>query len=241
MLGTVTAPDGMGKTMYSEMVAEHWAKRRNRICYIHYELSKGLMMQRRLARHARVAVRDLRGGKLTAEQKTRVTAVRPRLEEWDGQITYVHAPGWTMERTIEELRKHHANGMCDAVVVDYLEKVAASARQMKMHLEWFQREADNVEQLKNFAESVGVPVLMVAQMSKAGKSKDMNQLDRTAMRGAGEKSEKSNLVVMLNRKREQDGYSNEVDVLIDKNTMGPSGMQFKQLMVPEFFDVRDLV
>jgi hypothetical protein len=68
----------------------------------------------------------------------------------------------------------------------------------------------------------------------------MSQLDRSNMRGAGEKSEKANLVVLLNRKREVDGYSNEVDVLIDKNTMGPSGMQFKQLMIPEYFDVRDL-
>jgi replicative DNA helicase len=240
MLGVITAPDGMGKTMYAEMIGEHWAARRNRICYVHYELSKSIMMQRRLARHARVTVRDIRSGTLTPEQKHKVAEVRPRLSEWDGQITYVHAPGWTMERTIEQLRKHQAEGACDGVVIDYLEKVAASSRQMKMHLEWFQREADNVEQLKNFAESVGVPVLMVAQMSKSGKSQGIDKLDRTAMRGAGEKSEKANLVVMLTRKREADGYSNEVDVLIDKNTMGKSGNQFKQLMIPEYFDVRDL-
>lgn len=240
MLAVLTAPDGMGKTIYAEMIAEHWAKKRNRVCYVHYELSKSVMMQRRLARHALVTVRDIRNGTLTRQQQAQIVAVRPMLAEWAGQITYIHAPGWTMERTIEELRKQHAEGACDVVVVDYLEKAAAASRQIKMRLEWYQREADNVEQLKTFAESAAVPVLMVAQMRKDAKSKDMAQLDRSSMRGAGEKSEKANLVVMLNRKRETDGYSNEVDVLIDKNTMGPSGMQFKQLMRPEYFDVRDL-
>jgi replicative DNA helicase len=241
MLATLTAPDGMGKSTYAEMIAEHWAEHRNRVCYVHYELNKAVMMQRRLARHALVTVRDIRSGQLTPEQKARVRAVRPMLAEWAGQITYIHAPGWTMERTVDELRKQHAEGACDAVVVDYLEKVAASSRQMKMRMEWFQREADNVEQLKTFAESVGVPVVMVAQMRKDAKSKDMAQVGRGDMRGAGEKSEKANLVVLLNRKREADGYSNEVDVLIDKNTMGQAGVQFKQLMRPEYFDVRDLV
>lgn len=240
LLAVVTAPDGMGKSTYAECLAEHWAMKRNAIVYVHYELNKSVMMQRRLARHARVTVRDIRNGQLTPEQRGRVAEVRRRLSEWEGQINYLHAPGWTMERTIEELRRLHAEGLCVAVVVDYLEKVAASTRQMKMRLEWFQREADNVEQLKNFAESAGVPVLMVAQMRKDTKSRTLDQIDRGAIRGAGEKSEKANLVVLLNRKREDEGYANEIDVLIDKNTMGRAGVQFQQYMQPEFFDVRDL-
>lgn len=241
MLATITAPDGIGKSLYAEMIGEHWASRGNRIAYVHYELSKSVMMQRRLARHARVPVRDIKSGQMTRDQKRSVAEVRPRLLKWDGQITYVHAPGWTMERTVEQLRKHHAEGLADAVVIDYLEKVAASTRQLKMFgPNIYQREADNVEQLKNFAESSDIPVVMVAQMTKAGKGKDMKDVDRTDMKGAGEKSDKANLVVMLNRKREEEGYSNEVDVLIDKQTMGPSGKQFKQLMIPEYFDVRDI-
>ena len=37
----------------------------------------------------------------------------------------------------------------------------------------------------------------------------------------------------------ESGYSNEVDVLIDKNTMGGTGT-FKQLMQPEYFRVGDI-
>lgn len=240
MLGVITAPDGMGKTIYAECISEHWAQRRNRVVYVHYELNRAWMMQRRLARHARVPVRSIRSNDLTPEQRNAIAVVRPRLLEWQGMIHYEHTPGWTMERTIAELTKLRADGMCDVVVIDYLEKVAPSPRQMKLHMEWYQREADNVEQLKNFAEATEVPVLMVAQMRKDSKSKDMSQLDRGSMRGAGEKSEKANLVVLLNRKREDIGYSNEVAVLVDKNTMGPSGATFAQWMQPEYFDVRDI-
>ena len=60
----------------------------------------------------------------------------------------------------------------------------------------FQREADNVEQLKNFAESTETPVLMLAQMSKAGKSTKFDDLIAPTC-GAGEKSEKANIVVLL--------------------------------------------
>jgi len=44
---------------------------------------------------------------------------------------------------------------------------------------------------------------------------------------------------LLKRDRIEDGYTNEVDVLVDKNTMGGTGT-FKQLMQPEYFRVGDI-
>lgn len=54
-----------------------------------------------------------------------------------------------MERTTAELRRLHAEGECNVVVLDYLEKATPSQRQLKMFgTNLYQREADNVEQLK---------------------------------------------------------------------------------------------
>ena len=145
-----------------------------------------------------------------------------------------------MERTVAELTRLTAEGLCDVVVLDYLEKAAASRRQLQMFgTNGFQREADNVEQLKNFAETTSIPVLMVAQMNKDGKRTSFDQVDRTGIRGAGEKSDKANLVVLLHRERKEEGYSNLVDVLVDKNTMGATG-SFQQMMQPEFYRVADI-
>lgn len=239
MLGVVTAPDGQGKTIYAESLAEHWASHQNRVVFVHFELNRKLMMLRRTARHTGITVRELKSGLLSVEQKERVAAVRPRLLSWDGYITYLHTPGWAMERTVAELRRLQNEGQCDVVVLDYLEKANASRRQLQMFgSNLFQREADDVEQLKNFAETTEMPIIMVAQMSKEGKRASFDSVDRTGMRGAGEKSEKANLVVLLRRDRVEAGYSTEVNVLIDKNTMGGTG-SFKQIMQPQYFRVGD--
>ncbi len=239
MLAVVTAGDGQGKTIYAESIAEYWAKHKARVVFVHYELNRKLMMLRRTARHTSITARELKSGRLTAGQKNDVKRIRPVLEGWDGCISYVHTPGWSMERTTAELRRLHTEGLCDVVVLDYLEKASASRRQLQMFgTNTFQREADNVEQLKTFAETTGAPVLMVAQMNKAGKQEKFSNVDRTDMRGAGEKSEKSNLVVIIHRERIEDGYSNNVDVLIDKNTMGATG-KLAQYMEPEFYRVGD--
>jgi len=240
MLAVITAPDGQGKTIYAESIAEHWARHKNKIVFVHYELNRKLVMMRRTARHASVPVRDMKEGKLTASQRSTIAEIRPRLMAWDGYISYLHTPGWTMEKTVSELRRLVSEGQCEAVVLDYLEKASASKRQLQMFgSNNNQREADNVEQLKNFSELTDVPVVMVAQMNKAGKAGKFADVDRTGMRGAGEKSDKANLVVLLRRERNDEGYSNEVNVLVDKNTMGQLGT-FKQMMQPEYFRVGDI-
>lgn len=240
LLAVVGAGDGVGKTILAECLIEHWARRRNRAIFLHYELNRALMMDRRTARHTGLTRRILKSGLMTPEQKSLVAEVRPRLLAWDGRITYLHTPGWTMEKAIQELRKLLSEGNCDVVILDYLEKNAASRRQLQMFGNNLnQREADNVEQIKNFAEETETPVLMLTQMNKAGKQSSFENLDRTDLRGAGEKTEKANIVVLLHRERESGGYSNTVNVMVDKNTIGPQG-SFQQTMEPEYFRITDV-
>lgn len=240
MLAVVSAGDGMGKTVYAESLAEHWACKKNRVVFLHYELNRAIVLDRRTARHTSISRRTLKSGRLSAEEKHTIAAMRPKLLAWDGYITYVHTAGWTMERSIQELHRLKVEGQCDVVVLDYLEKNASSRRQLQMFgTNNYQREADNVEQLKNFAESTETPVLMLAQMSKAGKTGSVETIDRTGMRGAGEKSEKANVVILLHREKIENGYSQKVDVVIDKNTLGPTGT-FPQWMEPEYFRVQEM-
>jgi hypothetical protein len=83
------------------------------------------------------------------------------------------------------------------------------------------------------------PALLLAQMNKTGKTSSLHSLDRTAIRGAGEKTEKANIVVLLSREKTEDGYSPVVDVRLDKNTLGPTG-NFQQYLDGAHFQVRDI-
>ena len=241
MLASIAAPDGQGKTIVVECLAEHWASRKLKPVFVHYELNRALMMDRRTARHTSILVRALKSGTMTPEQRATVAQVRPRLLSWEGEITYLHTPGWTMDRTVAELSKLRAEGRCDVAVIDYLGKVAASQRQVALYgQQVYMRQADDVERLKNFAESSEVPVIMVAQMKKTGKDETWQRMDRNDIGGSGGISDKANLVVILKRDREDTGsYSNTVHVQVDKNTMGATGA-FDQYMQPEFFRLADI-
>jgi hypothetical protein len=100
----------------------------------------------------------------------------------------------------------------------------------------YAREADDVEQIKSFAEQIEIPALLLAQMNKIGKGTQFQNLDRTAIRGAGEKTEKANVVILLSRETRE---STIVQVRIDKNTVGPTG-SFEQYMDAPRFRVQDV-
>ncbi len=100
----------------------------------------------------------------------------------------------------------------------------------------YAREADDVEQIKSFAEQHNIPALLLAQLNKIGKGTQFANLDRTAIRGAGEKTEKANIVILLHRETRE---STIVQVRIDKNTVGPTG-SFEQYMDAPHFRVADI-
>ena len=74
-----------------------------------------------------------------------------------------------MERVIQEASRRHNEGVCDVVVIDYLEKAAASEKQVKLYRDVWLREADTVEMIKTWSESASTPVFMLSQFNKEGK------------------------------------------------------------------------
>lgn len=238
MLATLAAGDGGGKTLYAECIAEHWAKSGRQVVFVHFELNRVLMLDRRTVRHTGIPRRTLKEGRLTVEQEEQRQWANDRLRGWPGGITYVHAPGWNTERALAQVSDLISQDLCDVFVIDYLEKAASSPRQLKTYgTNIFAREADDVEQIKSFAEQREIPALLLAQFSKLGKGQQFKDMDRTAIRGAGEKTEKANIVILLNRETSE---SSTVQVRIDKNTVGPCG-SFEQYMDAPRFRVNDIV
>ena len=237
MLAVLAAGDGSGKTLYCESIAEYWARKRMNVVFVHFELNRALMLDRRMVRHAGIPRRALKDGVLSDHENSLIQAANEHLRSWPGSITYLHTPGWTMERVVGEVGALVMEELCDVFVIDYLEKATASQRQHKTHgSNVFAREADDVELVKTFAERANVPALLLAQLNKGGKRGGFDELDRTSIRGAGEKTEKANVVILLHR---EDNESSVVHVRVDKNTMGACG-SFTQYMEPARFMVADM-
>ncbi|MBU2685792.1 MAG: hypothetical protein KKF27_21335 [Gammaproteobacteria bacterium] len=237
MLAVLAAGDGMGKTLVSECISEHWAKGGRNVVFLHFELNRAIMLDRRMVRHSGITRRNLKLGTLTTGEQDERERADERLRSWPGGITYVHCPGWTAEKALAEVRALIAAGQCDVFVIDYLEKAAASPSQIKLYGQnVYERETSDVEQIKSFSEQTETPVLLLAQLNKVGKGRDFADLDRTAIRGSGGKTERANVVILLHR---ENAESEIVHVRIDKNTIGSCG-SFTQYMDAARFRLMDV-
>ena len=204
--------------------------------FLHFELNKIIMLDRRMARHSGIPRRELKAGELTPQQEVERQRAVDMMKQWPGGITYVHTPGWTVEKALAEVHALKDEGLCDVFVVDYLEKAASSPRQVRLYgSNAFGREANDVEQIKSFSEQQELPVFLLAQLNKLGKGQAFADLDRVSIRGAGEKTEKANVVILLHRESLEEQV---VRVRIDKNTNGPTG-SFEQVMNTPRFLVGD--
>ena len=78
-LSVIAGPDGVGKTAYAECIAEHWARQGHHVAFVHFELSKIIMLDRRACRHTSIARRTLKyANELTpVELRTLEAASRP--------------------------------------------------------------------------------------------------------------------------------------------------------------------
>ena len=239
MLAVLAGPDGAGKTSYAECIAEHWARKGHKVVFVHFELSKIIMFDRRAARHTAIARRKLKlAGDLTVSDKRKLEETKNRLLQWSGEITYMHTPGKSVELVLRELDKYKADNMCDVVIIDYLEKASSSSKQLKeFGSNLFAREAADVELLKSWSENNNIPMLVLSQFNKAGKMSGFGNLDRTMIRGACEKTEKANVVILLQPDKNLD---NVINVRVDKNTLGPTG-SLQQFFDAPLFSVGDVV
>lgn len=238
LLIILAGPDGAGKTTYAECIAEHWARRKQHVVFVHFELSKIIMFDRRAARHTAIARKRLKlAGDLTPLDMQNIENMKKRLLEWSGEITYLHTPGKSIELVLRELEKCKAEGLCDAVIVDYLEKAASSSAQLKeFGSNIFAREAADVELLKSWSENNNVPMLALSQFNKTGKHSGFENLDRTMIRGAGEKTEKANVVILLQPDKDKPGV---INLMVDKNTLGAKG-KFQQFLDGAKFSIGEI-
>lgn len=251
-VGIIAAADGMGKTSYLEQIAEHWAGNRLQTVYVHLEDEEMYKADRQLARLARVAIDHIEDGNLTAEERRRIADVEGRRDELGAYLHYYPAAGKDMQTIVRELESRVAEGSCQAVVFDYLDKVQPTRVQAQLFgNNIWERQAADVEALKTFAEKSRVPVLAATQGNKT--MQDAGTITRRSIQGSGQKSQKAQLVVILTRDIVPDGglwdgetkiadageYSPVVKVRIDKQNRGKTG-QLQQVIIGRYFSVADM-
>lgn len=253
MVGLLSGPEGSGKTGYLEMIAEHWASKAH-VVFVHLENSLEYTLDRRMSRYARLPIELLEDDNLTPEQAAIVEVAEKKIAGFAPQLHYIDASGMSMGEIIAMLRSLKSDGLCDAVVLDYLNKVRASRGQVKLFgTNAFSRQADDLEQFKSFCETPGQKIvgLTAAQYNKEGK-KGKGRADGTDIRGSGELMDKVQLAILLQRTileadrvdatRRTIAHKGQKDpvikVRVEKQNRGAE-VDFEQIHRGEFFTVGD--
>lgn len=235
ILHVVAARPSVGKTVYMEQVAEANAMRGHKVAYYHLELSHQQMLDRRMARHAKIAVGELKRGYSGPD----IARAFDAIASWQRNITLVHCPGWSAERISTDVTRLHAKGECDVAIVDYLQKLALpTARDWNLSALYGQQ----AETLKTTAEVLGIPVVLGSQVSRAFKARADARPRMEDIRNSGEIEEKANQIIVLHRPADERpdgqplvfGAIERLEAWVDKNTEGGTGMVCCQHVAGQF-------
>lgn len=222
-LAVIAAPDGIGKSLFLESIAEGWAQNGLQTVLVHFEDDHALKLDRRMARWSGITLEVLEDGRLGVDEMRRRESAEASIRTWAESLHYLHTPGWTMAQVVRELRAQADDGQCQAVVLDYIDKAQPDRRQERLFGDnvW-ERQSDSMEQLKSFVEQAKVPVVTATQGNKAMMGAGMQTRQHIA--GSGAKSQKAQLVIILTRDIGEDGvYSPVVKVHVDKQNRGLTG------------------
>jgi replicative DNA helicase len=181
-LHAIVARSSVGKTIYMEMVAEHNAKRGHRVAFYHLELPHEMMMDRLMARHAKVSVNELRRGYGGRELSEAMQLVRG----WYRNLVYIHCPGWGAERIAADIQRLVAREECEVAIVDYLQKITLPSGGSTRGLSGAMLYGLVAEFLKNVAEIAGIPVVIGSQVSRDYKTRVDQRPHMEDIRNSGE-------------------------------------------------------
>jgi replicative DNA helicase len=223
-LALVVGGSSIGKTTFMENCAEHWAFQGLQVAYFHLELSRQFMLDRRTCRLARVDLETVEAG----GDEARIVDARAKMMRYKGAIHYIRCTGWSARQIVARARELKAQGLCDVLIVDYLQKM-----RLWMPKGYNKQDglADAAEVIKNFVEDMGIFGMMGSQVNK--KAHEAGRVTAAHVRGTGEADEKANVTLVLNR----DILANDINdgeyeagerspimgVRIDKNTGGRTG------------------
>jgi hypothetical protein len=140
------------------------------------------------------------------------------------------------------------------VVLDYLDKMQPSRAQAKLYGDQiWERQGNDVEMLKTFAEKNRLPLMTASQGNKT--MQDSGTRTRKNIAGSGAKTQKAQMVAILTREivgdaglRDERGtvlaepgeYSPFIDVRIDKQNRGKTGVTMRQFLIGQYFDIKDV-
>ena len=220
----LAARPGIGKSSLALSLAHNSAlKYHNSIAVFSLEMSKDQLAQRLLSMDARIDQQRLRTGIIEEDEWDRIVYAMDTLSEsniWIDDTASIS----TMEMRSKARRLQAEHGI-DLIIVDYLQLMQATigGRRNENRV---QEISEISRSLKGLARELNVPVLALAQLSRAVESRQSKVPQLSDLRESGSIEQDFDIVMFIYRDdlyNQESERKNIADIIIAKHRNGPVG------------------
>ena len=204
-LTILAARTGIGKTALATQIAMHNASKGRLVYFVSLEMSREELATRLLCRQAEVNSRDIRAGRLSAQDRAAIVEASQVVAS--AKLKIHDRPGMTMADIRREARRLAKKGLA-LVVVDYLQLVIPADRKVPRE----QQVAAMTRDLKQAAKELDVPILCLCQLNRQA---DGERPRLAHLRESGAIEQDADMVVFLYQHKPSDGLRDDHNAVLE--------------------------
>jgi len=221
----LAARPAVGKTSLALTMAHNTAiKHQRSVAIFSLEMSKEQLVQRLLSMDAGIDQQRLRTGWIEDDEWERIVFAMGTLSE--ANIWIDDTAGISTVEMRSKARRLQAEHGIDLIIVDYLQLMQSMSGSGKRNENRVQEISEISRNLKGLARELNVPVLALAQLSRAVESRQSKVPQLSDLRESGSIEQDADIVMFIYR---DDVYNPETerkniaDIIIAKHRNGPVG------------------
>lgn len=201
---------GVGKTTFSLQIADKIASKSKNVAYVSLEMSEEQIIQKILAKRARVNSRKIRNGDLQSDEINRIAIACGEIGELPLSIL---TKANTIQQIEIEARRMKNRNKLDLLIIDYLQ-LLRNAGNFKSRE---QEVADISRTLKLLSLELEIPIIALCQLNRNASRSEPTLAD---IRESGSIEQDADNVIFL---YQEDEENNIVTVDLQKQRAGNTG------------------
>jgi replicative DNA helicase len=212
-----------GKSSFMLSAARNIVQNGGRVGIFSLEMSKEQLTQRLLAMTASIDLLRLRNGQVMDHEWVRITDAMELLST--GLLWIDDTPGLTPAAMYSKLRRLTREGPLDVVFIDYLQLMRASPGESRPENRVLEI-GEITRALKGMAKELNVPVVALAQLSRAVEARQVKIPQLSDLRESGSIENDADVVLFIYRDEVYNMESSRggiADIIIAKHRNGPEG------------------
>ncbi|GAA4747959.1 replicative DNA helicase [Amnibacterium soli] len=215
----IGARPAMGKSTLALDFARHASvKAQMPTIFFSLEMGKSEIAMRLMAAEATISMQDMRKGRLSADDWTKIAATRGRIN--DAPLFIDDSPNMTLVEIRAKCRRLKQKYGLKLIVIDYLQLMSSGKR-----VESRQQEISEFSRaLKLLAKELGVPVIALSQLNRGSEQRADKRPAISDLRESGSIEQDADIVILLHRESayDRDQPNPDADLIVAKHRAGPT-------------------